>query len=63
MEHLINETTLRQAMARGYCTKENEKKVLDPELIEAMLVEIKDVVCPAYNSINKRATLTMKGTS
>ena len=63
MEHLINESTLRQAMARGYCTKENENKEIDPELIEAMLVEIKDVVCPAYDSINMRATLTMKGKS
>lgn len=28
------------ALARGYCTKENEKKVLDPELIKAMCAEV-----------------------
>ena len=31
---------IRGALARGYCSKENENKVLDPDLIEAMVVEI-----------------------
>lgn len=33
-------TQIRQALARGYCTPENEKKILDPVLIEAMTVEV-----------------------
>ena len=36
----MNETQLRQAMARAYCTPENEKKDLDATLIEAMIKEI-----------------------
>jgi len=31
---------IRGALARGYCSKENEHKVLDPDLIEAMAIEI-----------------------
>ncbi len=31
---------LRQALARGYCTKRNEHKTLDPNLIEDMAVEV-----------------------
>ena len=31
---------IRGALARGYCTKENENKVLYPALIEAMAVEV-----------------------
>ena len=31
---------IRQAMARGYCTKRNEKKILDPDLIEDMAIEV-----------------------
>lgn len=31
---------IRAALARGYCSKENEDKVLDPDLIEAMALEI-----------------------
>ena len=30
---------LIQALARGYCTKRNEKKILDPDLIEDMVIE------------------------
>ena len=36
----MNETLLKQAMARGYCTPENEKKELDSTLIDAMVKEI-----------------------
>lgn len=32
------------ALARGYCTKENENKVLDPTLIEAMANEVEKVL-------------------
>ena len=28
------------ALARGYCTKRNSKKVLDPDLIEDMATEV-----------------------
>ena len=30
----------RQALARGYCTKRNEKKILDSDLIEDMAIEV-----------------------
>ncbi len=32
------------ALARGYCSKENEKKVLDSELIEAMAIEVEKLL-------------------
>ncbi len=31
---------IREALARGYCTERNGKKVLDPDLIEDMAVEV-----------------------
>jgi len=31
---------IRGALARGYCTKRNENKVLDVDLIEDMVLEI-----------------------
>ena len=43
MNTLTTEQEIRGAMARGYCTKENENKVLDPELIEAMALEVEKV--------------------
>lgn len=36
----MTEELIRQALARGYCTKENELKVFDPVLIDAMAREI-----------------------
>lgn len=44
----IREETL-QALARGYCTKKNEKKVLDPDLINAMA----DQILPLISSHEK----------
>ena len=41
-KYTIDEITLRECMARGYCSLENENKVLDPEPIEAMIKEIKE---------------------
>ncbi len=41
------ETQIRQALARGYCSKENEQKVLDPDLIEAMTRELLESFTPA----------------
>lgn len=38
---------IRQALARGYCSKENEHKILDPDLIEAMTRELLDLFIPA----------------
>ncbi len=35
------------ALARGYCTDRNSKKVLDPDLIEDMLAEVLKVLGPA----------------
>jgi len=35
---------IRDALARGYCTKENEKKVLDFDLIYAMGNEIEVLI-------------------
>ena len=42
VKYIISEQSLRECMARAYCTPENEKNVLDPTLIEAMIDEIKD---------------------
>jgi len=42
IKYIISEQSLRECMARAYCTPKNEKKVLDPTLIEAMIQEIKD---------------------
>lgn len=36
----LNTTNIVQALARGYCTKRNEKKVLDANLINDMAKEI-----------------------
>ena len=36
----IKISEIRGALARGYCSKENEKKILDPDLIESMTLEI-----------------------
>ena len=35
---------IRGALARGYTTPENAKKILDPELLEAMAKELKSVI-------------------
>ena len=34
-----------QAGARGYCTKRNEHKVLDSELIEDIIDEVRKIEC------------------
>jgi hypothetical protein len=34
------ETQILQALARGYCTPENSRKVFDPDLIIAMTKEV-----------------------
>ncbi len=34
---------IRQALARGYCTKRNGHKILDPDLIEDMAKEIEKI--------------------
>ena len=36
--------SIRGALARGYCTKRNGKKVLDSDLIEDMAKEIEDLL-------------------
>ena len=39
---------LMGVLARGYCTKRNEKKVLDPDLIEDMAVEMRKHIKENY---------------
>jgi hypothetical protein len=39
-------TQIIQALARGYCSPENEQKVLDPVLIEAMTKELMESFTP-----------------
>lgn len=41
----MNANEIRGALARGYCHKENENKILDPNLIEAMAQEIQGLIC------------------
>lgn len=41
---MLSKDDIRQALARGYCSKENESKVLDPDLIEAMATEVMSVM-------------------
>ena len=41
------ETQIREALARGYCSPENEHKILDPVLIEAMTRELLQSFTPA----------------
>lgn len=45
---------IRGALARGYCTKENETKVLDPELIEAMAQEVDALLNQALQAQRER---------
>ncbi len=40
---------LRQALARGYCTKRNEEKIVDPDLIEDMITEINNLTTKEEN--------------
>lgn len=35
---------IKEAIARGYCTPENEAKTVDTELIEAMAIEVDKVM-------------------
>ena len=37
---------IQQALARGYCSKENEMKVLDSKLILAMALEVEKIIRP-----------------
>ena len=41
------ETQIREALARGYCSPENEHKILDPILIEAMTRELLQSFTPS----------------
>lgn len=36
----MTESDIRQALARAYCSEANKHKVVDPTLIEAMVVEL-----------------------
>jgi len=54
MEHIIEQqkerAEVRGALARGYCTKENENKILDPELIEAMALEVDTIITQTHQA-------------
>jgi len=51
MEQLLAE--IRGALARGYCTKENEKKVLDPDLCNAQAQELLALIAADRAATNK----------
>lgn len=40
----IRKEQIFQACARGYCTKRNSKKVLDPELLQDITEEVLKIV-------------------
>ena len=44
MSERIERSEIRGALARGYCTKENERKVLDSVLLEAMADELEELL-------------------
>jgi len=52
---------VRGALARGYCSKENEHKVLDPELIESMALEVDKVFTTITHSIEKKTAKAFGG--
>ena len=39
----ISTVKIREALARGYCHKETEKEILNPDLINAMIDEIEQL--------------------
>jgi len=57
------ETQIREALARGYGSPENEKKVIDPVLIEAMVKEViaafEEEVREANSNINYLLEVTL----
>lgn len=54
---------LRGALARGYCSSSNENKVLDPDLIEAMAVEVEKIAPKPQEvkEIERKPTLSYDG--
>ena len=47
------ETQVLQALSRGYCSPENEHKVLDPVLINAMAKEIIKCFSPSEREADR----------
>lgn len=45
----VSKEELRGACARGYCYKVNENKILDPELLEAIVEEVWDLLSEKFN--------------
>ncbi len=41
---MLNKEEIIGAVARGYCTDANRDKVLDPELVEAIVEEIQKAI-------------------
>ena len=42
------ENSMRRALARAYCTDRNKQKILDTDLIEDMIIEIKKCLERVY---------------
>ncbi len=41
----MSEDKIREAVGRAYCHPENSHKVLDPVLCEAIVLELKELIC------------------
>jgi len=57
-EAYMNNEELLGALARGYCTKRNSQKVLDPDLIQDMAKEVERLAKP-LEPIDKNKLLDM----
>jgi hypothetical protein len=44
MTTIVPSKEINEALARGYCNPVNQHKVLDPELIKAMAIEVKSLI-------------------
>ncbi len=53
---------IRGALARGYCHKENDNKVLDPTLIEAMAQEVEKIGVEEEKGLEELFTDELHGT-
>ena len=63
----MNNEELLGALARGYCTKRNSQKVLDPDLIQDMAKEVEKLANPLepiddiWNKIYDKAVEICRG--
>ena len=47
----MTKSDLYGALSRGYCSKKNSSKQVDPDLIEAMVEELLLLYCPKCNIV------------